>query len=205
MSKFKEDLAKEAILGQFLDAVYQKLNLNFQRITDTNFQYKGIDLIYPQEGKDLYIDEKAQLNYLNKDLPTFTFELSYLKDNVLKQGWLFDAEKQTDYYFLVTAIYLDGNDLRNRNNIKTCKITSVNRPKLVEHLRLLGLTRAKLEFYNQELRKEQQFGQHLIEEIDPENGALHFTEYLAEKPINLKLKLEYLLDAKIAKRIFPVH
>lgn len=203
MSKFHEDLTKEAVLGQFLDLIYDKLNLNLQRISDSNLQYRGVDLIYAQGEKDLYIDEKAQLNYLNKDLPTFTFELSYLKENVLRQGWLFDEEKQTDYYFLVTGIFLNGTDLKDFKNIKSCKITSVNRNKLIEHLSLLGLTRAKLEFYDREIRTDQQFGQHLIEEIASKNGSLYFTEYLLEKPINLKLKLQYLLNTNIAKRIFP--
>lgn len=203
MTKFQEDLVKEAILGQFLDVIYANLNLDLQRISDTNLQYKGVDLIYCHKGKELYIDEKAQLNYLNKDLPTFTFELSYLKNDKLRQGWLFDDEKLTDYYFLVTGIFLNRHHLENHTDIEGCKITCVNRAKLIDHLDVIGLTPAKLEFYDHEIRKNQQFGQHLIEEIAPKTGSLHFTEYLAEKPINLKLKLQYLINLKIAKRIFP--
>ncbi len=203
MSKFQEDLLKETILSQYLDVVYTGLGLDFQRVSDTNMQYRGADLIYSHKGNDLYIDEKAQLNYLNKDLPTFTFELSYLKNDTLKQGWLFDEEKITDHYFLITGIFLKGIYLKDYKNFRSCKITSVDRTKLIEHLNRLGLTRAKLEFYDHEIRQNQQYGKHAIEEINPKFGSLFFTEHLSEQPINLQLKLKYLMDAKISKRIFP--
>ena len=79
MSFFKRDLKKEKILSKYLDGVYNKIPLTVQRINDLDLQYKGVDLIYNNNGAKIYIDEKAQLDYLNSDLPTFTFELSYLK------------------------------------------------------------------------------------------------------------------------------
>ncbi len=203
MSKFNEDLGKEKILGQFLDTIYKNLNLEFERVGDRSTQHRGIDLIYHHKNSIVHIDEKAQLHYLNKNLPTFTFELSYIKENMFKKGWLLDTKKQTDYYFLVTGIFLNGSKLRLENDIERCKITSVSRKKLITHLGQLGLTEAKLEFYDHELRKNQQFGKHVIEEIGAKHGSLHFTEHLAEQPINLKLRLDYLLSMKIAKRLFP--
>lgn len=205
MPKFKEDFAKEKIAAQFLDTIYAKLNLQFERIADRNMQHQGIDLSHHQDGITTYIDEKAQLHYLNKDLPTFTFELSYKKQSVLKKGWLCDQSKKTDFYFLVTGIFLKGKKLVTAEDIKTCKITSVSRKKLLNHLSNLGLTAAKLEFYDYELRKNQQFGKHVIEEIGAKHGSLHFTEHLSEQPINLKLRLDYLLRMKIAKRIYPIN
>lgn len=205
MPEFKEDLEQEKIIAQFLDAIYTKLNLQFERVTDKKLQFQGIDLIYVQNQNTVHIDEKAQLHYLNKDLPTFTFELSYKKNGVLKKGWLFDGAKKTDYYFLVTGIFLKNNTLRHFENIKACKITSIDRRKLLSHLGNLGLSEAKLEFYDHELRKNQEFGKHIIEEIGAKHGSLHFTEHLSEQPINLKLRLDYLLRMKIAKRLFPIN
>lgn len=204
MPKFKEDLAKEKIASRYLDTIYSKLNLQLERISDTKMQYEGIDLIHYHKGITSNIDEKAQLHYPNKDLPTFTFELSYNKKGVLKKGWLCQHSKKTDFYFLVTGIFLKGDKLTHHEDIKTCKITSVNRKKLLSHLKNLGLTEAKLEFYDYELRKKKQFGKHVIEEIGAKHGSLHFTEHLSEQPINLKLRLDYLLRMKIAKRIYPI-
>jgi len=122
MSKFNEDLGKEKILGQFLDTIYKNLNLEFERVGDRSTQHRGIDLIYHHKNSIVHIDEKAQLHYLNKNLPTFTFELSYIKENMFKKGWLLDTKKQTDYYFLVTGIFLNGSKLRLENDIERCKI-----------------------------------------------------------------------------------
>ncbi|MGF1557678.1 MAG: hypothetical protein ACFCUL_01135 [Flavobacteriaceae bacterium] len=204
MSKFKEDLRKEEVLGVFLDKIYKKLNIALTRVSDSAMQRQGIDLIYSHADETVHIDEKAQLHYLNRDLPTFTFELSYTKGTLPRQGWLFDPDKKTDYYFLVTGILAKNKELTHASNITGCKITAVNRYKLINHLKTLGLTPEKLAFYDSELRENRQFGQHLIEELDPKNGSLHFTEHLQENPINLKLRLDYLLEAKVAKRIYPI-
>ena len=204
MSTFNEDLGKEEILGKFLDRVYTKLNIPLARITDADMQHQGIDLIYTAKNVAIHIDEKAQLHYLNKDLPTFTFELSYLKDSSLNQGWLLDPHKKTDFFFLITGIFLKNETLSCPDDIDRCKITSVNRKKLIAHLSDLGLTDAKLTAYDTELRKNNVFGRHPIKELDKKNGLLFFTEHLAEKPINLQLRLQYLLDNKIGKRIYPI-
>ncbi len=204
MSTFFEDLSHEEILGEYLNGVYQTLNLVFQRVNHREQQFQGIDLIYFHQGTSVYIDEKAQLHYVDKDLPTFTFELSYLKNNQIKQGWLFDPEKRTDFYFLITGIFSKEGSVKTKDDIKHCKITSVNRKKLIAHLCSLGLTASKLAVYDHEIRFNHLFGEHQIAELNPLFGAIHFTEKLNEKPINLKLRLDYLLDRKIAKRIYPI-
>lgn len=58
------------------------------RCSDMNKQYQGIDIEIKdtKHNKIINIDEKAQLAYINKNLPTFAFELSYIKDNQYKKG-----------------------------------------------------------------------------------------------------------------------
>ena len=90
---FKKDLASEQDLYSYLDDVYESLGLEMDRIEDKNLQLKGVDLIYKGLRKAYYIDEKAQLHYINKDLPTFTFELDFMLYNVPKVGWFLDEEK----------------------------------------------------------------------------------------------------------------
>jgi hypothetical protein len=143
------------------------------------------------------------LHYLNADLKTFTFELSYLKNGVLKTGWLFDEHKSTQYYFLITGIYLKKGllELHAATDIENLKITSVNRHLLIGHLAELGLDRHRLKDYEQDLRSTKSFGKNYIAELDSKiQGVLFYTEHLAEQPINIQLRLEYLLDQKIAKR-----
>lgn len=195
-SNFISDLEKEKKLMQLLDAYYKSelKNYSFERITDTKQQYQGIDLIFSdnKSGFQYYIDEKAQLDYINEDLPTFAFELSYLKNGKKKKGWLFDKNKRTDFYSLITAIYSD-----EPNCYTSCKITLVNRAKLLAFLNKRDLNNNIL------FAKPKQHGKHIIKELrEKDEGYLYFSKTTkAEQPINLILRLEFLIKNRLAKRL----
>jgi len=206
MSNFNSDLNTEKILAKYLDGIYNKLGFNFKRVFDSKSQNKGIDIIISHAKKSFAIDEKSQLYYLNQELPTFAFELSYLKENVLKKGWLFDKKKETDYYFLVTSIILkDGKaHIESETDIKSLKIISVNRQKLIELLRVKVANIDNLQYLIYTIRDTKAYGQHTIIGLDMrKEGNIHFTENLSEQPINLVLKLDYLLKMGVAKAIYP--
>lgn len=203
MPDFKSDLNQEQILNNYLDEVYKSKQLKFTRVTNLKKQRLGIDLVIHHNDVDYYIDEKAQLHYLNQDLPTFTFELSYRnKTNKIKEGWLFDPLKSTHFYFLVTGIILKNNQskLLAPNDIKSLKITSVNRKKLIEHLQQKGLSRHKLDQYDCDIRHTQSFGKNFIPELNHKSaGLIYYSNHLTEQPLNLQLRLEYLINCKVAK------
>ncbi|WP_299113127.1 hypothetical protein [uncultured Winogradskyella sp.] len=204
MSHFKRDLNKEQLLGEYLDTVYQSLNLHFERNEDLNLQHRGVDLLYP-EKEGIFIDEKAQLDYLNKSLPTFTFELSYLKNGEQKLGWLLDESKLTTHYFLITGIYvMHKTDLSK--GFKKCIITSVNCKKLLNHLELKNLSKKRLLQYDADLRDfEDKKLKNEIDELCPKTeGLLYFSPHLSEQPINLQLRLKYLIEIGVAKHIYPL-
>lgn len=204
MSFFERDLKKEQELGKYLDTIYDSLNLTFERIDNKDLQHQGVDLIYKQKKQVYYIDEKAQLDYINSDLPTFTFELSYLKNQQNKLGWLLDNTKITTHYFLITNIQANDKSTLSKG-FKTCKITSVNRKKLRGYLDDIGLTEGKLNNYQEEIRKTSKKQKKIP--IDALNikteGCLFYSEQLAEKPINLQLRLAFLIKKGIARRIYP--
>jgi len=207
MSSFKSDLSQEQILSTYLDKLYAQKNLTFERISDLDRQHQGIDVVMTVNSQEYVIDEKAQLHYINSDLPTFTFELSYLKKSVLKEGWLFDPKKQTDYYFLITSIFLKNNKtaLESDNDIETLKITSVNRKKLIQHLSVLGLNKRRLFDYDSDFRKKKSFSKNVISELKPSlEGLIYFTQHLPEKPMNLQLRLNYLIEKGVAKKFHYV-
>ncbi|XCF06426.1 hypothetical protein ABI125_00880 [Tamlana crocina] len=203
MSTFKQDLKQEQILNTYLDHIYHSKKLNFLRITDLEQQHRGVDVIFHHNSDEYLIDEKAQLHYINKDLPTFTFELSYInKHNQIKEGWLFDNSKKTQFYFLVTAIFLkEGKSkLSAQNDIASLKITSVNREKLISHLHKKGLSRNQLDAYDFDIRNTLSFGKNIIPELNEKRaGLIYYTKHLKERPINLQLRLRYLIDNNIAK------
>lgn len=199
-SSFKSDLQKEKFLGVLLDSYYNKYlkNYNFKRVNDLKSQLKGIDLIFTskENGQRFFVDEKAQLDYINEDLPTFAFELSYFKNEQPKKGWLFDADKVTDFYALITGIYAD-----EPQQFTSCKITFVNRAKLIRFLNDLGLTET---FLLKTMQTTSDFhGKKKIQGLNQKNeGYLFFSRFnKAEKPVNLILKLDFLIANGIAKRL----
>jgi len=199
-SKFKADLSKEKQLTPLLDSYYQKhlRKYSFERVSNIKKQLQGIDLILKdkQSEKQFLVDEKAQLDYVNENLPTFAFELMYLKNNVQKQGWLFDASKKTQFYALVTSIYLDEDDV-----FTSCNITFVNREKLIQHLEEVGLSQKRLERIISE--NHSIHGKLNLKQLNPKSeGYLFFsTKNKAEKPINLILKLDYLERIGVTKKL----
>lgn len=199
-SNFQSDLEKERKLFILLDFYYQKYLKHYEveRVHNIEHQMKGIDLTltHKNTGNTYYVDEKAQLDYVNYDLPTFAFELYYEKNGQPKKGWLFDKAKKTDFYALVTAIYSD-----EPNRYTSCKITWINRRKLIALLMDRNLSENILKKYRKEGRNEQ--GKFELGQLNHRTeGYLYFsTRNKAEKPVNLILRLEFLVGNGIAKRL----
>lgn len=199
-SNFLSDLSKEKQLAPLLDFYYKKhlKQYTFRRISNLKEQKQGIDLILEHKtSKNLfYVDEKAQLDYVNESLPTFAFELYYHKKEHQKQGWLFDISKKTHFYALVTSIFSDEERV-----FTSCNITFVNRKKLIGHLMDLDLTQERLTKVIQNNKGVD--GKLILEHLHPKKeGFLFFsTSNKAEKPINLVLRLEFLVEIGVAKRL----
>ncbi|MDA7803900.1 hypothetical protein N8987_04925 [Crocinitomix sp.] len=211
ISNFRDDLNKERILGEYLDGIYarifNKTKFLVSRITERNEQLKGIDLRIEKldDSSIFYVDEKAQLDYINFNLPTFAFETSYLKYGSYREGWLYDESKLTQYYFLVTQIHATiGTDITQ--GIRKLKIHSVDRTKLQTLLGQRGLDKAVLEKYDSEIRESNVDGKIKIKELDNvSEGAFHFSrKNKSESPINLVLKLSFLEENNVAKVIYPI-
>jgi len=204
-SSFDNDLLKEQILGSSLDEFYQKYfehsSFKTTRITDKNLQNKGVDLILENDFRKFFVDEKAQLDYLNGSLPTFAFELSYLKYDVWHQGWLFDENKITTVYYLITDIMV--NDVTDiSKGVLSFKITGIYRDKLLRLLEDAGLTRARLSEIEKEVRASNKNGKIEIDELNSlSQGNVYFTSGKNEKPINLVLKIKYLTDNNVGSTL----
>ncbi len=168
---------------------------DFERVDTLEEQLDGIDLIltHKKTGKTFFVDEKAQLDYLNKNLPTFAFELFYTKHETLKQGWLFDAKKKTQMYALVTNIQ------KENDRFVSCNITFVNRQKLLSFLAEKGLDEDFLK--NRFLEHLGFHGKIEVPGLDlGREGHVHFSsKNKAEQPINLILQLAFLKEIGVAK------
>ena len=127
-----------------------------------------------------------------------------MKKNKRKTGWFLDVSKITDYYFLITDIHAnDENDISK--GIINCKITSVDRHKLMLFLDEIGLTDEKLSQYNESIRVKKVKTKIIVinELYEKSQGCIVYSEHLDEKPINLMLRLAFLIKNGVAKRIYP--
>lgn len=205
MSTFESDLNDEQILTEYLDFIYSEIGLSTTRVFGLDEQNKGIDLYVTYNNKRYTIDEKSQLHYLNKRLPTFAFELSYLKNGAPKKGWLFDEKKITQYYFLMTEIFLhdDKSKLSSKNDVASIKVISVNRAKLISLLELKGIDAKNIDTRIKNLRESKAYGKQTIIELNRrKEGTINYNDSLAEQPINLVLKLDFLVKEGVAKVIY---
>lgn len=195
-SNFREDFKKEKKLQLLLDAYYSQhlRHYAFKRIDEISQQLAGVDLVlsHLKTNENYKVDEKAQLDYIGDNLPTFAFEISYYKSGHLKKGWLFDENKKTQFYSLVTAIYQDEPEV-----FTSCRITLVNREKLIDFLEAKNVT------FESCFKENLPHGKTIIEQLHPKKEGYLYYSHLnkAEKPLNLILKLDFLIEEGLAKRL----
>ena len=96
----KRDNERVALLEKFMDEVYAKEGYEIQRVTETSLQKKGVDFIHMEGSEKHRVDEKYAINYYNKDLFTFSFEV-YSKNNANCDGWFVSENMITDDYAIL--------------------------------------------------------------------------------------------------------
>lgn len=191
----------EKIVSQFLDEHFYKLLPeleNFERITDKQYQVKGVDVIINYKDKQIYIDEKAAVKYLK--LKTFALELSFLnRFGKLQTGWFLDKKKINDYYLFVWINELTGDKIEDITSIKEVDVALVKKEKLYNHLETLGWTLDKLKVKDKLIREQCNVN---MGDIKKYGCKFSYSEQLKEKPINILLpKTSYIELADVYKNI----
>lgn len=190
MNSFQADLLKESILAEFLDDKYKsQLNWSTVRVADKLIQKLGVDFLLCLDGIDIRVDEKAQLSYLNEQLPTFALEIDYLINGNEKEGWLFDSSKYTDFYAFVFCICVNNKEkvLKSVEDIVSCEVVFVNRLKLINELSKLGLTAAICKQNSLDLRAG-----NLVKLPCGSKFNFHISRQLSEQPVNLVVTKTFL-------------
>ena len=191
----------EKIVSQFLDEHFYKLIPeieNFERITDKQYQVKGVDVIINYKDRQIYVDEKAAVKYLK--LKTFALELSFLnRFGKLQTGWFLDKKKINDYYLFVWINELTGDKIEDISSIKEVDVALVKKEKLYNHLETLGWSVDKLRIKNKQIREQKNNN---MGDIRKYGCKFSYSEQLKEKPINILLpKKTYIELADIYKNI----
>lgn len=191
----------EKIVSQFLDEHFYKLLPeleNFERITDKQYQVKGVDVVINYKDRQVYVDEKAAVKYLK--LKTFALELSFLnRFGKLQTGWFLDKKKINDYYLFVWINELTGDKIEDISSIKEVDVALVKKEKIYNHLETLGWTLDKLKVKDKQIREQCNVN---MGDIKKYGCKFSYSEQLKEKPINILLpKTSYIELADVYKNI----
>ncbi len=186
MSMRKQDTQSEIAVAGFLDKYfYPQHTSNFQRCNDLASQLKGIDVVFNYNGNRFLVDEKAATHYVNKDLPTFAFELDFVgRDHKLHEGWFYDASKVTEYY-LLAWVWASKNKDFTTEDISKVDLVLVSRKKIQEMLVSNGLSKERAMRGSKYLRDRKLFG---VFGKSSKPFYFYYTKQKAEKPINIIIR-----------------
>ncbi len=213
---WEEDLkAAGEELGKFLDKYfYARLSSNntvkymingnevniqnqlidgFERMYSKAEQKAGIDVIVNIRGNEYLIDEKCSLDYINKDIPTFIMELSFLgKNKEIKEGWFLNCDIKTDVYLLIwpKAVTEKKSEI-NMNSFTQLDCIWIQKESIENYMIQNGYTKLNLTRKAETIRNTNKYGT-----SDKQKGKkfyFYFTENLDEKPINLVIYKDELI------------
>lgn len=198
------DSNAEKEIAKFLDKnLYSKAEFSdFIRFIDRDNQLKGKDVSFSLgELKNIIVDEKAQIYYVNKNLPTFAFEIDFLsKAGSLTEGWLFDFNKETQYYMI---IWITAKKERNflAEDIIKLECILIPRKRILEFLESKTLGKSRCFEISKNLRAENKEGPSHKNEFDS-SCYFYFTPKLAEAPVNIIIYKDKLKE--LSAKIFEV-
>ena len=199
----KNDMLVEREIAAFLDEnLYSNAELftEFARTDTLDEQISGSDLLLSTTNGKLkrsIVDEKVASRFANKNLETFSLELSFIGKNGKKRcGWLLDETKKTEYYlfgwilkadipYIKEQKRFDTNKI-SKDNIKSLEWALVKRSDIVKFLEKQGWSLEKLSRQDEKIREQGEIKtKEFINEI-----SFRYSDAYIEKPINVLLKKE---------------
>lgn len=194
------DKAIETELAKFLDEhFYPRFVTNFHRYTDRDSQLHGLDVHFDYNSHTkMLVDEKAQTHYINKQLPTFAFEVNFVNSaGLLNVGWLLDEKKLTRYYALMW-IQAKKDKRILATDITEVEIIVIERSKILFLLAGHGYDKYKTQLTAARIRLYEESGKQ-YEGKRP--FYFYYTPQLAERPVNIVIKKPVLEEMAFARFI----
>lgn len=123
---FEDDLLGEQAVNKFLvDFLYEKFKekgyiIDFEVSRELNKQHAGSDtVLILKSGKKIVVDEKATIHYAKtnlkeKAMPTFAFEVSYMYNGQLKEGWLTNPKYNETQRYLLCWLWVQAGTNKSR-------------------------------------------------------------------------------------------
>lgn len=201
-------MSVEREIAMFLDMhLYSDERFTQKDRTDSiEAQMDGSDIIISIPSlnlQNIVVDEKAQTQYVNRPLPTFSLELSFLSSsNQLVEGWLIDMNKRTEYYLFQWIHRADKDWNIKTHDIRKLEYALVSRKKILDYLESYGYSIDRLKVLDSEIRSTGSFGAH-YKTLD-KKFYFFFSTQLAEKPINVILRKDVIIKLSEMNGIIEV-
>lgn len=194
MSHRKRDSRVEKEISKFMDEqFYSNKVKDFIRFEDLDNQLKGKDVSFTLgKLKNILVDEKAQSQYINKNLPTFAFEISFIRSSGdWTLGWLFDTTKENNYFILIWPFASKDWNITKEDIIKLdCLL--IDKLKIQKFLEKEGFN------INTMLEEEKRIREHKlsgkINNSVSKYVYFYKTDHLSEKPVNIVIRKEKLIE-----------
>ncbi len=166
---------------------------------EEEIQKKGIDIVYKTQNEKLFcVDEKAQLDYLNKKLPTFAFEIKFKRrNNNFSEGWFIREDLKTTHYLLVypnSSVIEDARQLENFEDITNVELLLIEKDRLWNKLNSYKVTKESLVNESDQLIDQEEVGKKTLQTSTSKNIYLYRTSpsHKVEEPINIVIKRKIL-------------
>lgn len=209
-SNREEDHSAEAQLNIFMDRyLYARFPTgssfsSIRRTKDKSEQLSGVDVEFiGTDGRVYFVDEKAQLHYLNQNLPTFAFELLSYQKGYDTVGWLCNSKLKTDFYMLVWPFATQDSYKGITYQQFTCAdCLLIQKQKLLKMLDAKGLSVEKMMADANEIRRNGKTGKILIPGV---RGIYYYASQkhkYKEAPINVVISKQLLIS--LAQRRYVV-
>ena len=96
----KLDEQKEQTIAHYMDEIYRKLGFTAKREYRQDTQKQGVDVYLTKNGTTYITDEKAAVQYYDRDLQTFSMELETC-NNYNHSGWFVSSNNINDTYCFI--------------------------------------------------------------------------------------------------------
>ena len=125
------------------------------------------------------------------DLLSFAFEISFGKPSNRSEGWLFNSEKETEYYLLIW-IWANRDWNPTSEDITKLECLLIKRKDIIEYLEKEGFTEEFIKDKEKNILKDELTG--AIEKGKHPFVYFYFTTRLVEKPFNVIIRKEKLKE-----------
>lgn len=189
----KEDERISELVSELLDKHFYTKFKKFARIDNFILQTCGIDTVFSGKCDKKYLcDEKAAVQWINKPLHTYAFEVSYInRANEIQKGWLLDEHMVNNIYL---CIYIDEAKVTNPLTVEDfvqLTVIAVEKQVILGYFESIGFTKEKL------LAKANKIRNNYNEPLgDIQNNGCRFviSRGLVEQPVNVLISRQILMQ-----------